>query len=60
MTSVGSALLTLAILGQAAPAAVPIDQAAVREFLLKAKIVSVKTLSTGVTRPRRVTLTAAP
>ncbi len=38
------------------PRAAPIDQAAAREFLLKAKIKSIKTLSTGVTRPRRVTL----
>lgn len=58
MTYLASALLTLLTLGQAAataPAA-PIDQAAAREFLLKAKIKSIKTLSTGVTRPRRVTL----
>ena len=62
MTLFGSALLTLLTLGQAAPTApaapaAPIDQAAAREFLLKAKIKSIKTLSTGVTRPRRVTLT---
>ncbi len=59
MTFFGSALLTLLTLGQAAPTApaAPIDQAAAREFLLKGKIVSIKTLSTGVTRPRRVTLT---
>jgi hypothetical protein len=60
MTCVGSALLTLVMLGQSAPPAppaAPIDQTAVRDFLLKGKIVSIKTLSKGVTRPRRVTLT---
>jgi hypothetical protein len=56
MTCLGSALLTLLTLGQAAPTA-SVDQAATREFLLKGKIVSIKTLSKGVTKPRRVTLT---
>lgn len=61
LTCFGSAVLALLMLGQAAaPVAAPapsLDHAATREFLLKGKVVSVKTLSTGVTRPRRVTLT---
>jgi hypothetical protein len=34
-----------------------LDEAAVRELLLKGRITGIKTLSKGVTRPRRVTLT---
>ena len=56
MTYLGSAVLALLTLGQTvAPA--PLDQAATRQFLLTGKVVTIKTLSKGVTRPRRVTLT---
>jgi hypothetical protein len=59
MTCIGSAVLAILTLAQAAPAApaAPLDQAAAKVFLLTAKVTKVKTLSKGVTRPRRVTLT---
>ena len=59
MTCIGSAVLVLLTLAQAAPAApaAPLDQEAAKVFLLTAKVTKVKTLSKGVTRPRRVTLT---
>lgn len=59
MTCIGLAVLTLLTFGQAAQTSpsVSLDQAAIRQFLLTGKIVKIKTLSTGVTRPRRVTLT---
>ena len=53
--SVAVVLLGLA-LAQAAPTA-PLDHAATLQFLSTAKITAIKTLSKGVTRPRRVTLT---
>ena len=58
MTCIGSAVLVLLTLAQAAPTvpAAPLDQEAAKHFLLTAKIGKIKTLSTGVTRPRRVTL----
>ena len=59
MTCIGSAVLVLLSLAQPAPTApaAPLDLAAAQEFLLTAKITKIKTLSKGVTRPRRVTLT---
>jgi len=59
MTCVGLAVFTLLTLGQAAQTAPPVslDHAATQQFLLTAKIVKIKTLSKGVTKPRRVTLT---
>jgi hypothetical protein len=51
----GLTLPFLVLLAQG-PTAVP-DFDVVREFLLSGKVVSIKTLSKGVTRPRRVTLT---
>ncbi len=56
MIAVGRVAVVLLTLGQAAPTA-PLDYAATRKFLLAGKILKIKTLSTGVTRPRRVTLT---
>lgn len=53
--SVAVVLLVLA-LTQAAPTAT-LDHAATLQFLSTAKITAIKTLSKGVTRPRRVTLT---
>lgn len=50
----GLTLPFLVLLSQG-PAAVP-DLDVVREFLLSGKVVSIKTLSKGVTRPRRITL----
>ena len=59
MTCIGSAVLAILTLAQAAPAApaAPLDQETAKGFLLTAKVTKVKTLSKGVTRPRRVTLT---
>jgi hypothetical protein len=56
MTCLGWAVAALLAFGQAATSAPP-DQAAIRQFLLKGKIVKIKTLSKGVTKPRKVTLT---
>jgi hypothetical protein len=56
MTCVALAVFTLFTLGQAAQTAPP-DTDTIRQFLLKGKIVKIKTLSKGVTKPRRVTLT---
>lgn len=55
MMSVGLAVAALLTLGQAAPAP-SLDPAATKQFLLTAKILKIKTLSKGVTHPRRVTL----
>lgn len=59
--SVAVVLALLALAQAAAPAApappAPLDHAAASQFLLTAKITAIKTLSKGVTRPRRVTLT---
>ena len=60
MTCIGSAVLLLLTLAQAAPAppaARHSTRRLPRQFLLTAKVTKIKTLSKGVTRPRRVTLT---
>jgi hypothetical protein len=50
--------VTWLALAQAAPvSAPPVDAATARQLMLTGRIVRVKTLSKGVTRPRRVTLT---
>ncbi len=49
-------VVALLVVGQQAQAP-PADIEAIRQFLLTARIVHVKTLSKGVTRPRRMTLT---
>ena len=54
--SIGVLSAPLLILLAQAPAAT-IDETAVRELLLNGRITGIKTLSKGVTRPRRVTLT---
>ena len=56
MTCVALAVFALFTLGQAAQTAPP-DTDTIRQFLLKGKILKIKTLSKGVTKPRRVTLT---
>jgi hypothetical protein len=45
------------VLAQAPALAPQLDDRQIRDFLLTARVVSVKTLSKGTTRPRRVTLT---
>jgi hypothetical protein len=59
MSCLALALAGFLALGQAAqPASAPaLDSDGTRQFLLTAKVVKVKTLSKGVTKPRRVTLT---
>lgn len=56
MMCVGWAVAAFLTLGQAAQTA-SVEPAAIRAFLLTGKVVTVKTLSKGVTKPRRVTLT---
>jgi hypothetical protein len=50
----GLTLALLVLVSQGATSSPDLD--AVRDFLLSGKVVSIKTLSKGVTRPRRVTL----
>ena len=55
---IAAAWMVAALLIQTAPAApAPVDAETARQLLLTGKVVRVKTLSKGVTRPRRVTLT---
>lgn len=55
MSLIGVAALTLLTVAQA-PAEVTLDTAATQQFLRTARVLKVKTLSKGATRPRRVTL----